>query len=748
MSKSDVEMADAEKIHDDSGNSIQESKCKVIDTKEGEEEVPCEAATASGDVNGREDIGEDLNGVIDKKVEDKMDVKTAVEDQTNPVKEASEQLEGSDNGITINRNDNKELINTATAAEAQPAASDCKDPTNTETAAEAQTAASDCKVSINTEIASEAQTAASDCKESINTEIASEAQTAASDCKESINTEIASEAQTTSVVEKQGDIKFEVVECDATNTGLKEDEPTKNDEMDGNQGEDTDKRPNEDANVKFEVVECDGTNSGVKEDEPAKNDMLDGNQGEDVEKRPTEDVVKEPGEIGKDTDDTKHVASETMVENVDAGSVPSQNRQLPTETFANKDPQGHNAEVGAVQPGEAVHCDQYRMVKEKEQGAESFLVSHEMHGNEKTFETATKPDAEESSLASQPEPFTHNTLVKCSSQKTADHNGETAHTVSSQAALPFMGEDDDGTPDVQAAFMKELENFYRERTVEFKPPKFYGQPLNCLKLWRAVIRLGGYDRVTGSKLWRQVGESFHPPKTCTTVSWTFRIFYEKSLLEYERHKTQSGELQLPVIMLPEVSGADGEGNGYQGSGSGPGRARRDSAARAMQGWHAQRLGAGEVGDPIIKDKNLSNMAKNEKNLKSISSLKQKRPNEVEHSTSNKAARTDISKQLVTSVVDVGPPADWVKINVRQTKECFEVYALVPGLLREEVRVQSDPAGRLVITGQPEQVDNPWGITPFKKVISLPARIQPVQTSAVVSLHGRLFVRIPIEQPTI
>ncbi|KAG6434889.1 hypothetical protein SASPL_106533 [Salvia splendens] len=47
-----------------------------------------------------------------------------------------------------------------------------------------------------------------------------------------------------------------------------------------------------------------------------------------------------------------------------------------------------------------------------------------------------------------------------------------------------------------------------------------------------------------------------------------------------------------------------------------------------------------------------------------------------------------------------------------------------------VRVQSDPAGRLVITGQPEQVDNPWGITTFKKVVNLPARINPLQTSAV------------------
>jgi len=35
--------------------------------------------------------------------------------------------------------------------------------------------------------------------------------------------------------------------------------------------------------------------------------------------------------------------------------------------------------------------------------------------------------------------------------------------------------------------------------------------------------------------------------------------------------------------------------------SASGRARRDAAARAMQGWHSQRLlGNGEVSDPIIK----------------------------------------------------------------------------------------------------------------------------------------------------
>jgi hypothetical protein len=38
------------------------------------------------------------------------------------------------------------------------------------------------------------------------------------------------------------------------------------------------------------------------------------------------------------------------------------------------------------------------------------------------------------------------------------------------------------------------------------------------------------------------------------------------------------------------------------------------------------------------------------------------------------------------------------------------------VLMVQVHVQSDPAGRLVITGDPDQPDNnPWGITPFKKV---------------------------------
>uniref|UniRef100_J3LGF7 ARID domain-containing protein n=2 Tax=Oryza brachyantha TaxID=4533 RepID=J3LGF7_ORYBR len=297
---------------------------------------------------------------------------------------------------------------------------------------------------------------------------------------------------------------------------------------------------------------------------------------------------------------------------------------------------------------------------------------------------------------------------------------------------PFLDGDDSGTEEEQAAFMVELERFHREHGLEFKPPKFYGKGLNCLKLWRQVAHLGGHEQVTICKLWRQVGETFRPPKTCTTVSWSFRIFYEKALLEYEKYKVQTGQLQVPLSALPQPGGTNREIGMNQSSSA---RVRRDAAARAMHGWHAHRL----LTNSIYGDQNL----KEKESIPSSSRGVLKRKKASSPECAIKVSRTKINKSQDDSMVtDVGEPAEWVKINVRQTKDCFEIYALVPGLLREEVHVQSDPAGRLVITGDPEQPDNPWGITPFKKVVNLPLRIDPHQTSAVVTLHGQLFVRAP------
>lgn len=45
----------------------------------------------------------------------------------------------------------------------------------------------------------------------------------------------------------------------------------------------------------------------------------------------------------------------------------------------------------------------------------------------------------------------------------------------------FLDGEDSGDEDEQAAFMQELERFHVEHNLEYKPPKFYGKGLNCLK---------------------------------------------------------------------------------------------------------------------------------------------------------------------------------------------------------------------------------------------------------------------------
>ncbi|CAI0427076.1 unnamed protein product, partial [Linum tenue] len=304
-----------------------------------------------------------------------------------------------------------------------------------------------------------------------------------------------------------------------------------------------------------------------------------------------------------------------------------------------------------------------------------------------------------------------------------------------------------GTEEEQLEFMKEVEMFYRDNHLEFKAPKFYKEELNLLKLWRAVVKLGGYEQVTSCKLWRQVGESFRPPN-----GFLSKIVLESAFFSSFRHCLNMRSIKCVMVnflsLMVYQLRQQGPKTSLQSSGSlgglVPGRApRRDAAARAMQGWHSQRLlGNGEVSQPVIKDKTLNSIPKADKPLKTNGLLKRKKLSSAERAISASPLKT-MRTQLV--VIDVGPPAEWVKVNVQRTNDCYEVYALVPGLLREEVHVQSDAAGRLVISGQPEQLENPWGVTPFKKVVSLPSRIDPHQTSAVVTLHGQLFVRVPFEQ---
>lgn len=124
MSKSDVEMEDAEKLSNDSGNNIRESESKVTDAeveREGEK-LHC-AAAATVDENKRENGEEDINKSRNEDKEE-TNIKTEAKDQTEPKSEANDPMVAKGSaGEQINaKSENEELINAKTEAEEETAA--------------------------------------------------------------------------------------------------------------------------------------------------------------------------------------------------------------------------------------------------------------------------------------------------------------------------------------------------------------------------------------------------------------------------------------------------------------------------------------------------------------------------------------------------------------------------------------------------------------------------------------------------
>ncbi|KAK6773778.1 hypothetical protein RDI58_029016 [Solanum bulbocastanum] len=104
-----------------------------------------------------------------------------------------------------------------------------------------------------------------------------------------------------------------------------------------------------------------------------------------------------------------------------------------------------------------------------------------------------KLEVTDSSIGKTPKPTSPMCLINPSIANAREHSGEASENI---FAMIADCEDDEGSLEDQAAFIGKLETFYPEKAVEFKLPRYYGHQLNCFKLWRSMIRLGGYDRVS------------------------------------------------------------------------------------------------------------------------------------------------------------------------------------------------------------------------------------------------------------
>lgn len=83
-------------------------------------------------------------------------------------------------------------------------------------------------------------------------------------------------------------------------------------------------------------------------------------------------------------------------------------------------------------------------------------------------------------------------------------------------------------------FMKDLKDFHEKKgTVLQSEPILGGKKLDLLRIYKTVMEAGGYEKVTLNRGWKQVGDPFHFPATCTNSAYILKSVYTKFLLGWE-----------------------------------------------------------------------------------------------------------------------------------------------------------------------------------------------------------------------
>ena len=89
--------------------------------------------------------------------------------------------------------------------------------------------------------------------------------------------------------------------------------------------------------------------------------------------------------------------------------------------------------------------------------------------------------------------------------------------------------------DEKERFKKNLFTFLQSRgATNLKVPQIGGKELDLYELYQSVIRKGGAQKVSNSKMWKEIVNEFDLPPSCTSASFTLKNHYQKYLLAYEQ----------------------------------------------------------------------------------------------------------------------------------------------------------------------------------------------------------------------
>ncbi|KAI8884662.1 hypothetical protein K501DRAFT_284719 [Backusella circina FSU 941] len=99
-------------------------------------------------------------------------------------------------------------------------------------------------------------------------------------------------------------------------------------------------------------------------------------------------------------------------------------------------------------------------------------------------------------------------------------------------------------------FIKSLKEFHiRKGTTLQAEPVLGGKRLDLFKIYQAVITSGGFDEVTKNRGWKQVGDIFQFPSTCTNSAYIIKGVYIRNLLGFEEENIWQKTWEPPKELL-------------------------------------------------------------------------------------------------------------------------------------------------------------------------------------------------------
>ncbi|ORE07834.1 hypothetical protein BCV72DRAFT_100194 [Rhizopus microsporus var. microsporus] len=98
--------------------------------------------------------------------------------------------------------------------------------------------------------------------------------------------------------------------------------------------------------------------------------------------------------------------------------------------------------------------------------------------------------------------------------------------------------------------MKDLKEFHDKKgTVLQAEPVLGGKKLDLLRIYKTVMEAGGYEKVTLNRGWKQVGDPFNFPSTCTNSAYILKAVYTKYLLGWEEENYWKRPWNPPAELL-------------------------------------------------------------------------------------------------------------------------------------------------------------------------------------------------------